>query len=858
MAVLQTKIKARSILERHEVDDAFESMLANASPQELEAFEAFLELPPEDMESVLSALSAEEYADECPVTIEQFLDDPYYLGESCKQLYKPWRHDLIELFSSYQYQVALVLGGLGCIKEDTLIDTEAGKIACGDITSPIRYRSWNGQSFDYRLGTAPFPKGKDDLYRVVHKQGELIASASHLILCADGVYRQVSALSSGDQVVLDSHSISDGSSSLRDSRDVCQILAIEKTAHDWYWDLQVPGTHNYVAGGFVNHNSGKSEFSSIALLRMLYEASCYKDPAVSYGLSSGSKISFCLAAPSEQVARNSAFEKIITKIQKSDYFKEKFKPSSLKDNRVFRGNELLFPKNLSIVCGSSTQMASLGANIMGGFVDELNFFQPNPKNATRTNDRYGDFEKAGKLFDSLKRRIISRFSKRGKLPGILIAASSKTTKDSLTERFIREAIQTDDASVFVRDYSIVDVKREAFSEKNFRVLVGNEYYSSRILPDDYDVTEIPDHREAIVIDVPEDLKGEFERDISGALRDLMGISTSAIHSFITKVEYLQFVKSDKTHPFLCPLYDNPMEWNSRLPYRIKWESLATMKENGEWEPREEPWAKRFVHLDPASTGDAMGLCIAHVAGLIPIRKQNEQDEMVEYLPYYKVDFVLRIKGCPGEEVLFRKVRELIYDFSLHGFSVGRVTTDKYQSREMLQILQTQGYRAEIISVDETKDSYLTLRRAIYDRRIECYDYPILFEELRKLEEGPFKIDHAANGSKDCADALAGVVFSLSEEATHAEPILPERGLSVSEDNENPEQTFVQNRDENFVPVEEHADGVLSAPIPNKYKKKSMIPGYQKITDDGKVIDLKTNNRPEQRSSYIMADYIEIG
>jgi PBSX family phage terminase large subunit len=36
------------------------------------------------------------------------------------------------------------------------------------------------------------------------------------------------------------------------------IVSIEKHSFDWYWDLQVPNLHNYLAGGVIHHNSGKS------------------------------------------------------------------------------------------------------------------------------------------------------------------------------------------------------------------------------------------------------------------------------------------------------------------------------------------------------------------------------------------------------------------------------------------------------------------------------------------------------------------------------------------------------------------------------------------------------------------------
>jgi hypothetical protein len=37
-----------------------------------------------------------------------------------------------------------------------------------------------------------------------------------------------------------------------------KILSIENIGEDWYWDIQVPNTNNYVCSGHVHHNSAKS------------------------------------------------------------------------------------------------------------------------------------------------------------------------------------------------------------------------------------------------------------------------------------------------------------------------------------------------------------------------------------------------------------------------------------------------------------------------------------------------------------------------------------------------------------------------------------------------------------------------
>jgi hypothetical protein len=141
------------------------------------------------------------------------------------------------------------------------------------------YLSWKENSFVWAKGSASFPKGKDDLYRVVHERGEFVAHGSHLVFCSDRKYRRVDELEalgiyalhspvppSTTSVSFQIKSLEDddpwapdwAASSFETSILNSGILAIEKCGVDWYWDVQVPITNNYFSGGAIHHNSGKT------------------------------------------------------------------------------------------------------------------------------------------------------------------------------------------------------------------------------------------------------------------------------------------------------------------------------------------------------------------------------------------------------------------------------------------------------------------------------------------------------------------------------------------------------------------------------------------------------------------------
>lgn len=614
----------------------------------------------------------------------------------------------------------------------------------------------------------------------------------------------------------------------------------------WKEDLvQLFELNNYSTAIILGSiGSGKSTFSHLAVMRMLYEASCLKSPQEAYGLSSGSIIGFCNLAKSKETARRVVFEGIVSKLKESPYFQNDFAP--IKDTT----SEIIFPKGLAIVAGSSTDTSIIGMNIFGGVIDEGNFMrQGKVALADRQQfDRWGYHGKAGRLYDSVLRRMKSRYLKKGRLPGILLVVSSKSTNDSFTEQLIKNAKNENASTMFVRDRSIIDLKRDQFSSQTFKVVVGNENHQSYILQDESEIASLPP--DTVILDIPEDLRPDFENNLEESMRDLAGVSTTAISSFISRVDMVDAMIEPGEHPFISPLCSDPTEWDSVSPYRFKWEKICRRSDNGEWLPIRNPGAKRFIHLDPASTGDAFGLCMAHVSEFLPVAGHTAMgDEIVEYQPHYVVDFILRIQGSRDEEVNFSKVRRLIYELTDHGYHIARITTDKYQSREMIQILTEKGYLAELLSVDESKDPYRMLRTAIYERRIRSYNYPMLFRELKKLEDMPDKVDHPNDIGKDLADALCGVCWSLFQSQHYFEALGPVKGdmrmgasyndrlFELKDVGEAPEDIAARADEARLKPeTVPMVDGA-----PKVYVKKgpqNLKPAYRKIGADGSTTDLR--------------------
>lgn len=535
------------------------------------------------------------------------------------------------------------------------------------------------------------------------------------------------------------------------------------------------GYHECIWTGSIGY--GKTFTASIGVVRVLYELSCLVDPHRSYGLAKDSNISVVALSVSEMLATKVVFENIAVKVDASPYFRENFPFEKTK-------KELRFPSNLWLASRATTDSSALGLNTISAFIDETNFMQK-AKGANANDPRFAGMDRAEVIYNAIKRRMKSRFEKFGRLPGMLFIVSSKSTQDDFTARRVRES--KDDPTIFVRDYALWDVKPdEYYSVKKFQVLGGNEQTPSRILMEGEAEQIRPSLGEGcVIVDVPEDWRADFERDLEGALRDIAGVATVAISPFIQRREkIIEAIDHERKHPFTAIVYD------ASRGGMFQWDQMVQMTKTRQYGQRVErmlpilnPNAPRHVHVDPALRNDALGFCMAHIHGWKNVERRNpEGQRFLERAPIYIIDFVLRVVPPTGDEIILGDIRRMVYDLSAHGYMVTMTSMDSFQSADSLQQLAAKGYTAELVSVDVTPEPYDNLKTALYENRVFFYNYPPLIEELRTLEQRydarkKRKIDHPPRGRKDVADAVAGCLWTLAQKAPHAQPLAPQRGMT---------------------------------------------------------------------------------
>lgn len=494
---------------------------------------------------------------------------------------------------------------------------------------------------------------------------------------------------------------------------------------------------------------GKSVFAEIGIAYDLYKVSCLKNPADAYGLLPNSNVAFLNISVNKTQATKVIFGGIGNLIRNSPYFKEQF------PYNASITTELRFPRGVFAYPVAATGQAILGEGVFSAAFDEMNFYAIVEK--SKQNPEGGAYDQAVALYTKMSRRIKSRMNSRGALPGHVWLVSSARYPNDFTERKEQEALS--DPTIFVRRYALWDTQpRSKFMTETFKVEVGDVSRRSRVL--DGSETNVDQSK---VITVPWDFKADFDKEPDEAVRDFAGIPVLSIHPFIGRRDAItemmrQGMITGLKHPFSDITVTLQQEKDHLLPDFLDW---VYEKDK----PRRLAHGPYFAHADLAKgKPDAAGFAVAHIVGNRQVTRGFGRERKFETRPVIRLDLALEIIAPPRGEVQFASVRELLYQLRDLGMQFQMVTYDSYGSADSIQILKSEGFNAEELSVDTDIAPYEALKQAIYDGRLLCYDHPRLAQQLATLlrDEKKGTIDHPPHGAKDIADAVAGAVWNAEK------------------------------------------------------------------------------------------------
>lgn len=485
---------------------------------------------------------------------------------------------------------------------------------------------------------------------------------------------------------------------------------------------------------------GKTTVASIVLPYLVHWCLCLKDPQDFFGLLPGSRIAFMQMSTSEQQAKEVVFGDIKARIEHSKWFKKYPPDPSFK-------NQFRFERDIWILPGDSAETTFEGYNILGGILDEADSHK-----VTKVKDY------AVQGFETIFNRMSSRFEERGFL---LVIGQMKKSVGFAASKF-REL--KNDPKAYAVSLTIWDSR-------------GDEYYACKeVGPHELDRSTpagvtcgqthkfaYDTHRQQIIptaiasaggfsnanlLWIPETYRAQFETNPVKALRDLAGIPPAVGSPFIALAHKIHDAR------------DRWVEAHGDAPPVDPGGRIADWFHAGET-------LRRAAHVDIAyaEDGDGLGIAMGHVPAMVEIDGERK--------PYIEIDFLMRMVAPAGGEIFLGTMRHVLYDLrSEFGFKLETVTLDGFQSQDTIQQLQRRRFQADYLSIDRQVLPYHDLREAIYEDRISFPPYmvvyrpgdtefvEILIKELTELVDNGTKVDHPDKGSKDVADAVAGVVFTL--------------------------------------------------------------------------------------------------
>lgn len=425
-------------------------------------------------------------------------------------------------------------------------------------------------------------------------------------------------------------------------------------------------------------------------------------------------------------------------------------------------------KHIELIVGSSNNQV-IGRALFANFTDEVNF--------GLTNDVEKLKKKQKQLISAIDARMRSRFLRGDYLPTLNIIASSKNSDQSFLEDYIETKKKNESTTTLIVDEPQWVVDNRKVTGKWFYVAVGNKFLANELLPMDSPQTLVDEYRAKgyTLLSVPSGYYETFQDDIDGALTDIAGIATASSLKYISGMRWNEIKVNTYENPFTKEIIEVGNAKEDDAQY-YDFFDLSKVPSTLKSKPM-------YIHLDMSKSGDKTGIAGVYVLGKSP----KVEGEAASKELFYQVAFHVAIQAPRGYEISFDKHRTFIRWLKKQGFRIKGISYDTFQSAQLAQQLEADGFDTKTISVDrldsETKTQlqYAYFKSTIYDRRlIVYYRCDHLTDEILGLErESDGHIEHpeqGTQGSKDCADAICGSLWNAS---LHADEYAYEYGESMT-------------------------------------------------------------------------------
>lgn len=328
---------------------------------------------------------------------------------------------------------------------------------------------------------------------------------------------------------------------------------------------------------------------------------------------------------------------------------------------------------------------------------EVNFQAGNARNIENQKKRLL------KLISQIDARMVSRFGKGSFLPTLNIIASSKDTEQSFLDSYINTKKKNESKTVLVIDEPQWVVRNDKGSPDDpgaFWVAIGGKTQAHELLPVDATEELVQMYRDKgyRLLKVPpaKGYREAFEDNLDQALMDIAGISSSSSTKYISGDRITQAKVDTYQNPFVKDIIEVGNSPDDMLQYanffdlsRVSAEDLSR---------------PMFIHLDLSLSGDKTGIAGTWITGKQPDIPGQDSAMSLRY----KLAFVVSIKAPRGFQVSFEKTRNFIKWLRDQGFAIKGISSDTFNSANLLQELKSDGFNTSILSVDRVNPDKVCL------------------------------------------------------------------------------------------------------------------------------------------------------
>jgi len=754
-----------------------ENLLTGSEEEKILKALDYVSKRPKSVQQFFDTVAVDGIYETEPVSIEQFVRDEYYLGKSVANLHPNWVQELKTVFDRNNQKLIWIM----CLAGETVVPLLDGTY----LTIKELWERWQVDPTPFKVysstnsglmvpGTvvkvSKYPATA--IYRAILNDNSFFrATGDHEMLMSWGLKVQLLDIKESQRLMayvripkLDVDMLDLPGKEYTDRT----IVDISPDGFEEVYCLTVPEWGNFAihtgeGGGVISGNTGaigtgKTTSSAVAIVYLVYQLSCMKDPQAYFGLLPDAKIIFGIFNVTLDKGEV-GYDKIMYYIDNSPYFQNDFKRS------IPPKNEIVFPqKRIEVVVGSLSTHA-LGENIYGFVLDEANFFKGSPDPAART--------RAHQIFTEAQTRLTSRFMQAGGVkPGLICLISSRKFHTSFLEE--QEKLATGGGIAaeqrHVTSFALWDVKpTDKYSGKKFGVVIGDERKDPYILEED----ENPPPGYEVVM-FPEEFRADAETDASLALRDIAGVATHGVASFIPKVEIVEgaFRMAEEIEP----LYRSPFDVEMITDVGVKTGKSITEHiderrlfkiAHSTWSPILAPGIARVAHIDLGANNDRAAIAIGY-------------PRMMQGGVGVFFDFIISCCGPLGDEVDFSAIIGLFKWLRGHGMQIAMISYDSWQSRHSIQELTKAGFNAVVFS---PKLEHYKLARTLLAHR--CCAVPrnsIWSNEMCALVRDPDDVkppDHPPNGHDDTVAAWVAVCNHCCQENVYAAYSQNDRGEQIA-------------------------------------------------------------------------------